>query len=94
VNDPQEALRPLFIVRCGEDLAGLRRAKDEGDASELGRLAHSLAGSAGTFGFPEITRLARIVEEGFRVGAALPEPALNELIAALDQMNLGQDRSH
>lgn len=93
MTDPLEALRPLFMARCGEDLAGLRRAREEGDASALARLAHSLAGSAGSFGFPEITRLARIVDEGCRDGAAAPAPALNALIAALDRINVGSDRS-
>jgi len=92
VTDPLESLKALFIARCGEDLARLRRAKEEGDISGVGRLAHRLAGSAGSFGFPEISRLALIVDEGCRAGAAAPELALNELMAVLDQLNVGYDR--
>ena len=91
MTDPLEALKPLFIARCGEDLAGLRQAQKEGDTSEVKRLAHRLAGSAGSFGFPEISRLALIVDEGCPFGAATPEVALNELIAVLDQMTIDRD---
>lgn len=94
MTDPLEALKPLFIARCGEDLAGLRRAKKEGDISEIERLSHRLAGSAGSFGFPEISRLALIVNEGCQADAAELELALNELIAMLDQMNVGSDCLH
>lgn len=87
MTDPLEALKSLFVARCGEDLAGLRRAKEIGDFVEIGRRAHRLAGSAGSFGYSEISRLALIVDEGRRAGAVVPERALNELIAALDQIN-------
>ena len=94
MTDRLAALKPLFVARCGEDLAGLRRAKKEGDTLEIGRLAHRLAGSAGSFGFPEISRLALIVDEGCRADAATLEHALNELIAVLDQIDFGRSSLH
>jgi HPt (histidine-containing phosphotransfer) domain-containing protein len=83
-----EALRLLFVERCGDDLARLRQADADGDASEIRRIAHNLAGSAGSFGWPEISRLALIVDEACRDGADEHQLPLRELIAALDGMQV------
>ena len=48
-----------------EALEGARRSLDEGGeeaADSIRRLAHSLKGSGGSYGFPEISNVAAIVE--------------------------------
>ena len=50
------------------ELAALAQA---GDADGVGRLAHRLAGTAASFGFPEVSELARAVMNALRQGADL-----------------------
>ncbi len=62
---------------------------DPAPAQHLVREFHTLAGSGSSFGFPEISRLARLAEERLREGLGnLADPALHrtldELLDALD----------
>jgi periplasmic divalent cation tolerance protein len=77
----EEELRQYFAGRLPARVADLERAHDEArDAGWTGpplrtlhRLAHSLAGAAATFGFPEEAGLARRIElllEGKEAGEA------------------------
>lgn len=56
-------LRARFLDRAREDRARLVSAMAAGDTGEIRRIAHSLAGSGGVFGFPEVSACARRVEE-------------------------------
>lgn len=79
-TDPFAPLRQRFLARCADQLVELRAAREAplpGNDSLI-RLAHSLAGAAGTFGFPEISARASALEtllveqaDGGAVGAAL-----------------------
>jgi len=63
-KDPQlDVLRESFRATLREDLVGIGRAWDERDWDELARRAHSIRGCAGTFGYPDLTQLAGVVED-------------------------------
>ena len=52
-----------FLSRFDERLIELARLARSNDLSSLERAFHSLNGIGGTFGFPEVTRIAREAEE-------------------------------
>jgi CheY-like chemotaxis protein/HPt (histidine-containing phosphotransfer) domain-containing protein len=68
----------LFVRELGEDLASLRALFVEDKRSDLGRLAHQLKGSCGSYGFPELSRRAAELERLVKDDAerALLEAAL------------------
>lgn len=55
---------------------------DPADQEELPRAAHSLAGSAGTFGLVEVGRGARALEKKLRALMAEPQAAGPEQVSA------------
>ncbi|MDE2606723.1 MAG: response regulator [Burkholderiales bacterium] len=59
-----------FAARLEEQLAHLRRAADAADRPEVERLAHWLAGAAGTVGYDAFTAPARELEQAARAGDA------------------------
>jgi HPt (histidine-containing phosphotransfer) domain-containing protein len=59
----------VFLEETSSILARLRVASREGDRAGLSRLAHALAGTGGTFGFPALRASAEALE------SALAEPA-------------------
>ena len=78
--DPLASLRARFRARAAADLAWLQSTGGE-PADELMARAHKLAGSGGTFGYPEISRAAAALEDDLRDGLAAD---LAPLIAALE----------
>jgi HPt (histidine-containing phosphotransfer) domain-containing protein len=62
-------LKPLFRKALPSRIAALEAARaplQDGPAEawpELRRLAHSLRGSGGTYGFPEVTEAAGLLED-------------------------------
>ncbi|PBB31200.1 histidine phosphotransferase [Mesorhizobium sp. WSM3868] len=79
-TDPFAPLRERFLTRCASQLAQLQAAREATPVpgSDVTKLAHSLAGAAGTFGFAEISVRASALEtllieqaEGGDVRAAL-----------------------
>jgi chemotaxis protein histidine kinase CheA len=84
----KESFRRDLPRRCGEIDAAWRRLRDQGAGIEAAaaahRQAHSLAGAAGTFGFPEIGALATALEQQLEVlarSAAAPSVEQSALIA-------------
>ncbi|MBZ9763992.1 Hpt domain-containing protein [Mesorhizobium sp. CA8] len=64
-DDPFAPLRERFLARCADQLAELKAAHQAPPLpgnEPLIRVAHSLAGAAGTFGFAEISKQASILE--------------------------------
>lgn len=80
-DERMAALRARFIARAAADRAALAEAGQAGDDAEIRRIAHGLAGAAGTFGFPEVSAAALRVEEADDI-----RPMLEALFAALDQL--------
>jgi len=72
-----------FAGRLAERLEQARRAVQNGDLAELARIAHAVAGAAGTVGYDEFTEPARELEALAKAGAAGPSA---ELLARLQAM--------
>lgn len=74
MTDPLELLRGQFIERCRTDLD--RLAMLEPGHPDIGMIAHRLAGAAGSFGYPEISEAAAVVDDRVRYG---PTPSADEI---------------
>lgn len=70
--DALALLRRQFLERCRRDLAELEALASEPSHPEVVRLVHRLAGTAGSFGFPEISEAAARYEA--EVGDAKRKP--------------------
>ena len=81
MTDPLQALRAQFIDRCRADLARLE-ALPEGD-DEVTSVVHRLAGAAGSFGFPEVSRLAAKIDLRTRNAIRPSRRELDDLKASL-----------
>jgi len=81
VIDPFELLRRQFIARCRTELEELRQL-GPGDP-QLGQIAHRLAGSAGSFGYPAVSEAAAVVDDRNRSG---PDPAPGEIQVLIDSL--------
>jgi HPt (histidine-containing phosphotransfer) domain-containing protein len=57
------AIAERFAAQTGEAATAICAALDAGNHAELARLAHSMAGRAGMFGYGAIGDAARAVEE-------------------------------
>ena len=90
-----------FLAGADEHVAGLRRSIDDGDAAELGRVAHTIKSSAATFGAGELEEHARELEERARSGRLDDAVAsgnrleleIGQLCAALRRLADGADGS-
>lgn len=58
-----EQLRGRFRIRAAGERDLLARALKDRDKEEIRRIAHGLAGTAGVFGYGEISREALLLEE-------------------------------
>jgi len=97
LNDPFFPLRARFVDRSRDQLAALRLFLSGGEAltaatadGQLLKIAHSLAGAGGTFGFPDVSVLASRLEILLTADDAI-EPkdvsgALGALIAELERL--------
>ena len=63
VDGRLRSLVARFLLNCGRDLARLRAALDGGDLAVTRTIGHSLGGVGGSYGFEEITRIGRAIEE-------------------------------
>jgi HPt (histidine-containing phosphotransfer) domain-containing protein len=87
VSDALAGLRQRFVARCVGDLARLRDlARGDLASSELQDLAHSLAGAAGTFGFPHVSDVAGGVDDRFALGQSPSRAEVEALINALQDV--------
>ena len=76
-DDTSEILRRVWARRRGDVLArvdaidaALADGRDDAVREEGRRQAHMLAGSAGTFGFPDASRIARELEHTLEAAQA------------------------
>lgn len=81
-----EQLRARFRLRAASERDLLTRALNDGDRDEIRRIAHGLAGTAGVFGYGEISRDALMLEEAVDSAESLAKIQMlgAELIARLD----------
>jgi HPt (histidine-containing phosphotransfer) domain-containing protein len=78
------AMRPLlqsYVAILDVRAAELDELTRRGDVHGLDKMLHALEGSAGSYGFDEITELARLTGDPLRAGAPLTEvlPGLSRL---------------
>ncbi|RRH92093.1 histidine phosphotransferase [Mesorhizobium tamadayense] len=90
--DPFASLRLRFLARCADQLAELKVIAHQdgplpGFDDTLIRIAHSLAGAAGTFGFAEISARASALEALLveQADGATVRAALDALIAEIER---------
>ena len=85
VTDPLAPLRQKFRERSVHDLTTLRMLM-QGDlvSNELRHLAHSLAGSAGTFGFPALSKAAVLIDDAYAAGRIPDRSAFDRLERELE----------
>ena len=83
MTDPLQALRRQFVDRCRADLN--RLAELEPGNEEVALITHRLAGAAGSFGFPELGRIAADMDLRMRDGAAPGRQDLDDLRRGLAQ---------
>ena len=90
VNDRFEALRRGFLERCREQLLALEALAASEDLSARGdehellaRMAHSLAGAGGTFGFPELSGRAARLEQALTAADAIEPAAVRTALGGL-----------
>jgi len=67
------ALRQRFLAQTRQMMTGVEAAIAEHDWAELVPTAHSLAGRAAMFGYPEVGDAARATEEAIEAGASSDE---------------------
>lgn len=82
MSDPLASLRAKFLVRVGEDLALLRAPG--ATIKDRHYVVHRLAGSAGIFGYAQVTDLARDLDDLLIDQGDAPAEAFAPLIAALE----------
>ena len=75
-----EELGARFLERCRGDLIVLR---DPGHP-EFRHTVHGLAGGAGVFGYPQISRLANVIDEALAEGRAVDLADLDALVAEVE----------
>jgi CheY-like chemotaxis protein len=63
VDGHLRALAVRFLSNCGRDVLRLRAALEGGDFSAARAIGHSLRGVGGSYGFDEITRIGKAIEE-------------------------------
>lgn len=79
-------LRQRFLDRCETDLPVLEAAAQEPesvDRAELRERVHKLAGAAGTFGFPELSRIAGEADDALMAEWASFARELADLVEAV-----------
>ncbi|TIW08077.1 MAG: Hpt domain-containing protein [Mesorhizobium sp.] len=86
-NDPFAPLRERFLARCADQLAELKAAREQGPLPDVTKLAHSLAGAGGTFGFAEISAKAAALETPLveQADGGAIDAALDALIAEIER---------
>lgn len=78
-----------FAARLREQLGNTRAAAEQGNLAEVERLAHWLAGAAGTVGYDAFTAPAREMEAAAKAGdAAQADGVLQRLVEMADRLEL------
>lgn len=86
------ALRARFLSRAADDLQALRKWSDGGapDDDAHYRVIHRLAGAAGTFGFDDLSELARKADEAIASGADVRASQVLAVVQELARLTDGR----
>lgn len=85
-DDPLAPLRARFQARAAIEAAALAQALAAGEAAEVERIAHGLAGAAGLFGFADVGAAAIAVDQAFAAGRPIDAAKVNRLIKTLQAL--------
>jgi len=75
-----------FAARLHAQLANTRAACDAGDLAEVERLAHWLAGAAGTVGYDAFTAPAREMEAAAKAGDVAQADGVLQRLARMEEL--------
>ena len=68
VDADLEDLVPGYLDNKRKDVERIREGLERSDLAALSVLGHSIAGSGGTYGFPGLTRIGRLIEHAAKAG--------------------------
>ncbi len=68
VDKDFEDLIPDFFEDVRRDIRSMAEASDKGDYETVRQLAHSIKGAGGSYGFDEVTKIAKSVEDACKDG--------------------------
>jgi len=91
-DDPLYAeMIQLYVEEMPDRIADLEQAVQQGDRETMRRLAHQLKGSAGTYGFEDVTDIAERANQAIMNDAdsASIEQAFQKLIRICRKMRAG-----
>jgi len=88
-----DQLRAAYVPRLRTQLDELSELLTAGEAGPAARLAHKIAGSAGSYGLPEVSERARAVEHALDDGGACVDQAaaVAAMRAALPELEAVDD---
>ena len=79
-----------FVGKLPEKLTELQCAASGGDAQKLAALAHRLRGSAGLYGYPELSELCGDLEKSCKANASAPtEPLIQKVASVIERIIAG-----
>ncbi len=80
-----------FVAGLEEDLESMRKVLEDGDYDGLRRLAHQMKGAGGSYGYPMLTEVAKILEEAAKTkDAEACTTALEEFEVLCQAVNQGR----
>lgn len=68
VDEDLEDLIPGFLEHRKQDVVTINKQLNSGDLNEIQRLGHSMKGSGGGYGFDEISKIGKAIEEAAENG--------------------------
>ena len=68
VDEDLEDLIPGFLENRQQDIVTINEQLESSDLSEIQRLGHSMKGSGGGYGFDEISKIGKAIEEAAEKG--------------------------
>jgi HPt (histidine-containing phosphotransfer) domain-containing protein len=87
-----EDMIPGYLSRLKDDLGSARAALGSGDLAAVQTFGHKSAGSGGSYGFPEVTRLGRAIEAAAKANDRAALPGLfDELAGHLERVRIVYD---
>jgi HPt (histidine-containing phosphotransfer) domain-containing protein len=89
IDHDLEDLIPGYLNNVHANLQKIAEAADRGDLDECRKIGHNLKGSGGGYGFAEITRYGKLIEEGGKSGdPASIRAAVKDLEAYLARVDV------
>ncbi|WP_337288539.1 Hpt domain-containing protein [Candidatus Methylomirabilis sp.] len=82
VDEELADLIPEFLENRRRDVEQITRMVQEGKYEDLTRLGHTMKGTGGGYGFPEISEIGREIEEASARGDRMTITTLCERLAA------------